>query len=51
VKKLLFHPCLTVFCTLKAIQIFAQAFNHNVDLQWFIYSMSSHKNSRLQWSL
>jgi len=32
-KLLLFHPLLTMFYTLKVIHIFAQVFNHNVDLQ------------------
>ena len=31
-KLLLFHPYLPVFCTLKVIHIFAQTFNHNIDL-------------------
>jgi len=48
-KLLLFHPDLLFF--LKVIHIFAQTFNHNVDLQWFIHSMLSCKSRRLQWSL
>ena len=50
-KTLHFHPDFPVFCTLKVIHTFAQTFSHNIDLQWFIHSMLSCKNSRLQWSL
>ena len=47
-KATLFHPWLTVFCTFKVIHVYAQVFNYNVDMQLFIYSMLSCKNSMLQ---